>query len=126
MESYHGKLDDKYWKHWRKNPYSAKPNNWISWKDLEREAMLVEYGQLHKLKKAKKILTEGAELGCEGTRRLPSRVANSPTVPLNGEKVADTLMDWVELKIVQGPFKEEELPFPEAASFKVSSLKLLC
>ena len=119
MKSYHGILDDKYWSLWEKNPYSPKPNNWIRWSDLKREAEAVEYGQVHKLIKAEKILLEGAELGCKGNGRLPSKVENSPTVPINGSKVADTLMDWVTSKIVHGPFTKEELPFPEV---KISPL----
>ena len=121
MGDYKGKMTESYWKLWKCNPYSSKPNNWISWNKLKEQADLVGYGNKDKLRKVEKILTEGAELGCKGTGRLPSRMANSLTVAAAGSKVADTLQDWIMAGIMNGPFKEEELPFPEV---KISPLSV--
>ena len=121
VKDYDKELGDEYWNTWVKNEYSEKVNNWISWERLEQEAISSGYHNKRKLGRARDILVHGAELGCSGTGRMPSRMRNSPTVAGNGSKVADTLHGWVASGIVSGPFRESEMPFEE---FKVSPMSV--
>ena len=119
MGCYKEVLPDSYWDNWSFNGYSNRENNWIVWDKLEEEARRVGYPDEGKLGKVKEILVHGASLGCEGTGRLPTFMDNSPSVALNGSKVADTLNDWVASGIVAGPLRSCQMPFAE---FKVSPM----
>ena len=121
MRNYNRPLPDEYWGLWPVNEYSAEVSSWISWNELDKWAQRVSYPDKGKLRKVERILVHGALLGCEGTGRLPSSVQNSPSVAANGSKVADTLMDWVKMGIVYGPFRQSEIPFEE---YKVSPMSV--
>ena len=109
--SYEGQFEPEYWSNWSFNPYDHSVNSWISWDKLEQEAIAAGYHNVKKLNRTRSILLDGASLGCEGTGRMITTGRNSNTVYLNGRKFADTLNDWVNTKIVYGPFTKEQMPF---------------
>ena len=70
------------------------------------------------------MLRDGADLGCVGRGRLPTRSPNGESVwqPDVGIIIADVLQDWVMKGIAAGPLTEEELKKEFGSSFTVNKL----
>ena len=116
-----------FWKHWWKRPLdlAIKENDsGISAEKLQ-EAYLSR-GLLFggKVAKVCKVLRDGADLGCVGRGRLPTRSPNGESVwqPDVGIIIADVLQDWVMKGIAAGPLTEEELHKEFGSSFTVNKL----
>jgi hypothetical protein len=60
-----------------------------------------------------KRLEEGAKLGCSGRGRLPTRKGNNMSSHEFGERVSDSLQNWIKDGLVVGPVREEELPWSD-------------
>ena len=118
LQGYKGSLPEEYWKRWTKKEIMAKPESWVDPRRLREEAEAVGIDQAW-VNTVCERLTNGADTGCRGPGRAPTRVGNSPTAEEEGERLADTLQSWVKSGIVAGPFKEEELPWTD---FTVSPL----
>lgn len=65
-----------------------------------------------------KDLTEGANIGCTGTPRLPSTSSNAPSSFDFGPEVTDSVADWIDKGFAAGPF----LPANRPANAKVSGI----
>jgi hypothetical protein len=55
-------------------------------------------------------LLSGANIGCRGPYRNPSRSTNAPSSFEFGPHVSDAIADWIEKGFAFGPVCEEELP----------------
>ena len=55
-------------------------------------------------------LTLGADIGCRGAARGPTRSTNAPSAYEFGAQVSDAIADWLVLGLAYGPVKEEDLP----------------
>ena len=58
-------------------------------------------------------LLNGANIGCEGDGRLPTKKPNSELATVYGERVADALQSWIKEGICFGPLCPEEMPWKE-------------
>ena len=87
--------------------------------DLLRE-LAIQYGyvDMEQLDKVCDWLKNGAEIGCKGKYRQPSKASNSKSAFVEGEKVSDCVADWLEKGFAFGPINLDEIP--EKA--KISSL----
>ena len=52
----------------------------------------------------------GADIGCSGSFRDPTAATNAPSALLNGEKVTDSVADWVLKGFAYGPIPMSEVP----------------
>ena len=55
-------------------------------------------------------LLSGANIGCSGTAREPTRSGNAPSCWDFSEHITDAVAGWIQKKFVAGPFLEAELP----------------
>ena len=57
-----------------------------------------------------KDLSEGADIGCAGAGRSPSRSTNAPSALEYPEQVTDAVATWVIKGLVYGPVEEDKVP----------------
>ena len=69
-----------------------------------------------RLRRVLNRLKEGADIGCRGDGRKPTRCQNSVSAIEFGDRVADSLQGWIIDGLCFGPIKEEELPWNEFSS----------
>ena len=112
LESYEGDFPDSYWDRWTKKELSDRAVSWVDPVRLREEAEKanIDPGWVGKVCER---LANGADTGCRGMGRAPTREKNSSTAAANGRKLADTLQSWIKAGILAGPFKEEELPWTD-------------
>ena len=58
-------------------------------------------------------LQYGADIGCRGAARLPTRVPNSPAALELGDRVADEILEWIKTGLAFGPALPEEMPWED-------------
>ena len=120
LEDYKGVLPDSYWEKWARRELPARAESWIDPGKLRREAESVDIDR-EWIETVCARLEEGADIGCRGGGRLPTRERNSKTAAENGPRLADTLLAWVKAGILAGPFRPEELPWAEPIVKKYKS-----
>ena len=52
----------------------------------------------------------GAQIGCKGVFRNPSKASNAPSATLNGYRVADSIAEWVSKGFAYGPVDPADVP----------------
>ena len=77
---------------------------------LAKETNFRDKLTLHKIYLDLKV---GANIGCKDPFRAPGRASNAPSAYEEGEKVADSICDWVKKGFAYGPVKMQDVP-PEA------------
>ena len=110
LSSYRGKLPQSYWDKWIKRTYQSllPVKSWISPKELKSIAEEIGYPTSDaQLKRVLERLAHGADIGCRGNGRLPTRSKNSASAYQYGERVADALQSWVTEGLCFGPLSEE-------------------
>jgi hypothetical protein len=108
LADYRGKAPPGYWEKFPKcGKYPGK-----SWIDPVKLMLLAkEHGvQGERLDKAMQDLRHGADIGCKGAARGPTRSTNAPSAYEFGPQVSDAIADWVVKGLAYGPVKEEDLP----------------
>ena len=108
LADYRGKAPPGYWEKFPKcEKYPGK-----SWIDPVKLMLLAkEHGvQGERLDKAMQDLRHGADIGCKGAARGPTRSTNAPSAYEFGPQVSDAIADWVVKGLAYGPVKEEDLP----------------
>ena len=77
---------------------------------LRHLALQCGYSDIEHLNKVHMWLEQGAQIGCTGKFRLPSKSKNSKSALLDGQKVTDAICDWVEKGFVYGPVPLDQVP----------------
>ena len=108
-KSYTGTFPRAFWAKFTKRSMGDKPRSWISAQKLREVANRVGYKDLGEVEKIAKILEEGAVLGARGSARMGTKMKNAPSCAFYGERVIDSLQDWLDQDLVAGPFTKEEL-----------------
>ena len=120
LADYHDDAEDDFWDNFPsfKLPYSFKPSV-----KVDRLRILInKYGgdwsayEKTVAKRAIKILTKGA-ISFTSKNLPPIRCKNTESAFLHGKEMTDTIAQWVDAKIVAGPFKN--LPL---ANFRSNAL----
>ena len=109
LESYTGDAPDSYWASFKSNlrmPASSLVKAGV----LRRLALEQGFDDLVVLELACKDLEFGADIGCEGRYREPSRATNAPSAYAEGVKVSDAICDWLHLGFAYGPVDDAEVP----------------
>ena len=93
LENYKGVLSDEYLAHWTKITLEhALPfKSWVSPGMLLRLANELGYKDRTRLGWVIERLRNGADLGCQGSTRLPTRMFNGCSAFKYGDRLADTL-----------------------------------
>lgn len=71
-----------------------------------------------RLKRVLSYIQKGADIGCRGPARKPTRSSNAPSAFQAGPQVTDAIAEWVEKKYAFGPVDEKEVP----ATAKISGI----
>ena len=108
LESYSGRAPPGYWEKFPAN-YDLPRPSLIDHDKLRR--MAVELGvQGPMLDQVLVDLQEGANIGCVGKSRLPTRSTNAPSAYQFGPQVSDAIAEWTTKKVVYGPVTASDLP----------------
>lgn len=108
LDDYRGKAPPGYWDRFPTcTTYPGK-----SWIDPDKLMLLArEHGvKGDRLDKVLNDLRHGADIGCRGDARKPTRSTNAPSAYEFGPQVSDAIADWVVKGLAYGPVKEEDLP----------------
>lgn len=82
----------------------------VNGQKLREMALYYDYPEIDILDAVCKDLIEGADIGCRGSSREPSRSTNAPSAYIDGYKVTDAISDWVEKGFAYGPVDINEVP----------------
>ena len=52
----------------------------------------------------------GAHIGCKGRYREPTKFKNAPSAFEYGDRVSDSICEWLKAGYAAGPFELEEIP----------------
>ena len=79
LKDYRGSFPQTYWAKWRKrNIEEILPNkSWVSPTSLQNLAERAGYHDLSRLNRVMRRLEEGADIGCSGRGRLPTKTKNT-------------------------------------------------
>ena len=105
LKSYEGDFGLEFWSHWKKRTYKESlPNmSWVDPNKLEEAAKSVGYSDTQRLNRVLGRLRMGAELGCEGVARLPTKHKNAAWACEYGDRVCDALRELIDSGILVGP-----------------------
>jgi len=108
LESYEGDPGAEFWEQF---PVNKKPGkSLISAVKLRGLVMAVGTGDADRLALVCKDLTVGADIGCTGRWRGPSRSSNAPSAMEFPREVTDAVASWVAAGFAIGPFEEDQVP----------------
>ena len=100
-----------FWERWPSFKLTSwKPQSWISGAALRRageEAGVAE----SELVWAQQQLERGADLGVKGAGCLPTVGPNAESARTYRHLLSNALARWVQLELVCGPYKKDELPW---------------
>ena len=125
LESYDAKdLPDSFWINWQKLPLRQALDTNRSWicPAALRQAARRRGVWPEGLEKSCTMLEEGADIGCVGRGRLPTRAKNSERVLGDGEILCDVLQDWICKGIAAGPLTLAELQQVFGEEYTVNTL----
>ena len=115
LDNYKHTAPAKYWNYWPKRTFEqALPSkSWVSSSRLKELVERYGYTDWARLERAVDRLNNGADIGCQGRGRLPTFSGNSSSAFEFGDRVADSLAEWIKDGIMVGPLDEEEIPWSE-------------
>ena len=108
-ENYSGVFEEDFWSEFTKREINLEPESWICPDSLVNLAREVGYSEEENLQWAKATLVNGANLGCRGSARLGTKGRNSKTVNEFGDRLVDSLQQWLEDNLACGPLTQEEV-----------------
>ena len=109
LGSYREAAPKQYWDKFPKNlvrPGTSRVNPIV----LEKLALRNRFHDLALLEQICSDLSSGANIGCKGAFRKPSRSTNAPSSFEFGPHVSDAIADWITKGFAYGPVGEDELP----------------
>ena len=108
-KSYKGKFSQSFWDKFTKVPLSRKPASWIQADKLEEMASSLGFQDMGRVAEVAETLRKGADLGCEGSARLGTKMKNAPSAFVFGNRFLDSLEDWLQDGLAAGPFTRKEV-----------------
>ena len=94
----------------------AKPS--LNGKKLKRWADALGCSEPDRLNRVLECIRSGADIGCRGEARKPSRSKNAASAFQYGPQVTDAIAEWVQKGYAYGPVAAEDVP----AAAKVSGI----
>jgi hypothetical protein len=108
-ESYEGEFEDSWWAEFPVN-LTCPGESLIKEKQLRKLANTLGCTDKARLERVCKRLIEGANIGCVGACRNPTRSSNASSAYQYGREVTDAIAVWVKKGFAYGPVSEDELP----------------
>ena len=109
LDDYSCEAPDWFWDIFPKN-LNEQTNSMIDGEKLRMLAIQCGYSDLEHLDKVVSWVVKGADIGCKGEFRNPSRVKNAASSLKDGNKVTDCIADWVVKKFAYGPVPINRIP----------------
>ena len=104
LERYDIPAPRNYWSHWPKN-YKLEQDSNINY-DLFRElAIDAGFEDRELLEIVYSDLKFGAKIGCKGKFRNPTKSNNAPSAFEFGDRVSDSICEWLKAGYASGPFE---------------------
>ena len=115
LNSYKKPPPANYWNHWPKRTFeqTLPTKSWVSGSKLQELAMQYNYTDWSRLERVVERLNNNARIGCHGRGRLPTFSGNAKSAFEFGDRVADSLAEWIKAGIMVGPLDEEEIPWED-------------
>ena len=121
LHSYAGKANRDFWKEFPSN------QKWPGSSLIDADALEELGASLGLLDdRFRTVLNDiryGADIGCRGEARLPTRSKNSPSALEFGAQVSDAIADWVVKGFAHGPVRPQDLPKSAKVSGMMCKLK---
>ena len=104
-----------YWNHWPKRTFeqTLPAKSCVSSTKLKELANQYGYTDWARLERVVERLNINAHIGCQGRGRLPTFSGNAKSATEFGDRVADSLAEWIKDGIMVGPLDEEEIPWDD-------------
>lgn len=109
LEDYRIPPKDEFWELFPSNKEQAAVSL-VNGDVLKKLALESGFEDLELLETVCEDLRWGADIGCRGTYRQPSRATNAPSAYEDGEKVTDAIADWIIKGFAYGPVDQSEVP----------------
>ena len=98
-----------YWCHWPKN-FNQNQKQPINVELFKKMAIDAGFHDLELLEMIYSDLKYGAKLGCKGRFREPTKSSNAPSSFEYGERVSDSICEWIKAGYAAGPYELDEIP----------------
>jgi hypothetical protein len=79
-------------------------------KKLKQWAFALGVSDEARLSRVIEYIDKGANIGCRGAARNPSRSSNAASAYEYGPKVTDAVAEWVQKGYAYGPVKADQVP----------------
>ena len=109
LKDYSKPASDDFWEVFPKN-FNCPAKSMIDGDVLYKLAKQVGYPDSELLEKVTKWIKFGADIGCTGDYRLASTARNSKSALEEGNKVTDSICDWIHKGFAYGPLEKSDLP----------------
>lgn len=109
LSCYNSPAPPSYWEIFPKN-LSQPAKSLIDADELKRAALDAHFLDRSLLEQICEDVKHGADIGCRGLYRNPSTASNAPSAIQNGERVSDSLAEWVAKKFAYGPVPPNQVP----------------
>jgi len=109
LNCYKGRLPDEFWDKFPVNlKCPAEPS--LKKKKLKQWAQALGVSDPERFQRVIGYVESGADIGCRGAARLPSRSSNAPSAYEYGPQVTDAIAEWVKKGYAYGPVGPEKVP----------------
>ena len=109
LSSYKGRAPSWFWAGFPSN-LQQPAKSLVHWDRLLDLATETGYPDKVTLAKVVKDLKEGADIGCRGSFRDPTRATNAPSAYTDGRKVTDAICSWIHSGFCYGPVDMNLVP----------------
>ena len=109
LRTYEGRAPHWYWDLFPSN-YQCPAEPKIDGDKLENLALQYGYNDIQHLKKVVNWIKNGADIGCKGEYREPTRARNTDSAIEEGYKISDAIADWVHKGYAYGPVHYKDVP----------------
>ena len=109
LENYDLPAPQNYWCHWPKN-YKLEQESKINFELFRKLAVDAGFEDRELLEVVYSDLKYGAHIGCKGHYREPTISKNAPSAFEYGDRVSDSICEWLQAGYAAGPFEFDEIP----------------
>ena len=109
LERYDTVAPQEYWSRWPKNFKVAQKSS-INYELFRELAIDAGFEDRELLEIVYSDLKYGARIGCTGKFRDPTKSTNAPSAFEFGDRVSDSICEWLNAGYAAGPFELEEIP----------------
>ena len=109
LDRYDIPAPQEHWSKWPKN-FKVAQESKINYELFRELAINAGFEDRELLEIVYSDLKYGAKIGCSGKFREPTRSNNAPSAFEFGDRVSDSICEWLKAGYAAGPFELEEIP----------------